>query len=153
MPSRGGKILGALTNTGAKRFGLSCTAISATVALVASIHAEDPYRISRLAEQSLLVERAEKMGMDAYQVERQIKDQCWKKSANLDFASDCYNAELFGGFGEILDRRRQLMRAEYYGLSLLAIVLVGLIAGAAGWLLIAFVVPLCLNYWAWLRRR
>jgi hypothetical protein len=141
----------ALTNNGAKRFGLSCAVIAGAATFAVFLQNEDPYRESRFAEQSLLAERAEKLGMDSYQVERQIRDQCWKKYANLELASSCYNAELFGGFGEILDRRRQLMRAEYLGVSLLAAIVVGLIAGAAGWLLIAFGVPLCRGYWGWLR--
>jgi hypothetical protein len=40
---------------------LSCTAISVG-ALVVSIQAEDPNRMNRLAEQSLLEKRAEKNG-------------------------------------------------------------------------------------------
>jgi hypothetical protein len=107
--------------------------------------------VSRLAEQSLLEERAEKLGMKAYQVERRIKDQCWGRYGNLDVATGCYNAEIFGGFGEILDRRRELIRAEYYGTALLATLGVAAVAVIVGWALIAIVVPACRSYWAWLR--
>jgi hypothetical protein len=146
-------VLEAMTNTGAKRLGVSCAVIGAAVFLVIVVRAEDPYRISRLAEQSLLEERAERMGLDTYQAERRIRDECAKKYANWDLSAECYNAEMFGGFGEILDRRRGLIRAEYYGTSLLAMLAVAAMAFAGAWFFIAFVVPACLSYWAWLRGR
>ena len=143
----------ALTNTSAKRFGVSCAVIGAAVALVVAVHTEDPHRISRLAQQSLLEDRAKRMGLGAYQAERLLRDERAKKSANLDLSIECYDVEMFGGFGEILDRRRELFRAEYYGLSLVAMLAVAAMSGAAAWFLIALVVPACLSYWAWLRGR
>jgi hypothetical protein len=144
-------IVEALTNTGAKRFGLSCAVVGAAVAIVIAVYTEDPYRMSRLAQQSLLEDRARKMELGSYQAERQIRDECAKKSANIPLSVECYDVEMFGGFGEILDSRRALIRAEYYGFSLLAMLAVGAMAGIAAWAFIAFVVPICLNYWAWLR--
>jgi hypothetical protein len=152
MSSRVWKILAVLTDSGAKRFGLSCAALAAAATIGVAIHTEDPYRISRLAQQSLLADRAQTMGLGAYQAERQIRDECAKKSANIALSVDCYDVEMFGGFGEILDSRRGLMRAEYYGLSLLAMLAAALMASVIAWALIAIAVPICLNYWAWLRR-
>jgi hypothetical protein len=151
MSSRVGKLLAAVTDTGAKRFGLSCAVVGAAVAIIISVYTEDPYRISRLAQQSLLEDRAQKMGLGAYQAERQIRDECAKKSANIALSVECYDVEMFGGFGEVLDSRRGLIRAEYYGFSLLAMLAVAAMAGIAAWALIALIVPICVNYWAWLR--
>jgi hypothetical protein len=151
MSSHAGKILAALTDSGAKRFGLSCAALAAATTIGVAIYTEDPYRISRLAQQSLLSDRALKMGLEPYQAERQIRDACAKKSANIALSVECYDVEMFGGFGEILDSRRGLIRAEYYGLSLLAALAVALMVGVTAWALIAIGVPICLNYWAWLR--
>jgi hypothetical protein len=153
MSSRFGEIFAVLTDSGAKRFGLSCAVLAAAATIAVSIHAEDPYRISRLAQQSLLADRAAKMGLESYQAERQIRDECAKKSANIELSIACYDGALFGGFGEILDHRRELIRAEYYGLSLLTMLAVALAVGVVAWSLIAIVVPICLNYWAWLRGR
>jgi hypothetical protein len=152
MSSRAGKILAAATDTGAKRFGLSCAMVGAVLTIIIAVYTEDPYRTSRLAQQSLLEVRAEKMGLGSYQAERQIRDECAKKSANVALSVECYDVEMFGGFGEILDSRRGLVRAEYYGLSLLTMLGVATMASIAGWTLIAAVVPICRNYWAWLRR-
>jgi hypothetical protein len=91
------------------------------------------------------------MGLEPYQAERQIRDACAKKSANIALSVECSDVEMFGGFGEILDSRRGLIRAEYYGLSLLAALAVALMVGVTAWALIAIGVPICLNYWAWLR--
>jgi hypothetical protein len=119
--------------------------------IVIVVQAEDPYRISRLAQNSLLEQRAERMGMGVFQAERQIRDECARKSANLDHSLECYDVEMFGQFGQILDGRRGLIRAEYYGVSLLAVFGVAAVAGAAGWFSVAFFVPACLSYWTWLR--
>ena len=151
MSSRVRKMLEALTDTGAKRFGLSCAVVGAALTIIIAVYTEDPYRISRLAQQSLLEDRAQKLGLGAYQAERQIRDECARKSANIGLSVECYDVEMFGGFGEILDNRRGLIRAENYGLSLLAMLAVAIMVGIAAWVLIAFVVPICVNYWAWLR--
>jgi hypothetical protein len=145
------RLLAAVTDTGAKRFGLSCAVVGAAVTIVIGVCTEDPYRISRLAQQSLLVDRAQKMGLGAYQAERQIRDACAKKSANIALSVECYDVEMFGGFGEILDNRRAVIRVEYYGLSPLTMIVAAALTGVAAWAVIAIVVPIFLSYWAWLR--
>jgi hypothetical protein len=146
-----GKYSQLLTDSGAKKLGLSCVVLAAVATIVVADYTEDPHRISRLAQQSILAERAQKMGLESYQAERQIRDECAKKSSNITLSIECYDVELFGGFGEVFDNRRGLIRAEYFGLSLLGMLAVALIAGVAAWASIAIAVPICLDYWAWLR--
>ena len=106
MPLRG-QIFASLTNSGAKRFGLSCAIISAFAAIVLSKQGEDMYRLRRFAEDSAVAARAEKLGLDPWKMKQQVRSDCAKKSANLDTADQCYNVEMFGSFGEILERHYQ----------------------------------------------
>ena len=153
MSLRFGKILAAVTNSTAKRFGMSCAAVALLSTAAWGVSEMDQGSLWRQAADRVSQTRANEMGLGVEPMKLRILADCEKKFG-VDFYAkqDCMNSELFGGFGEIENAAHQKIEIEYFLAVAVTALLIAVAAWAVGWATLALFVPLCRNYWAWLRR-
>jgi hypothetical protein len=96
--------------------------------------------------------RAIEIGLGVEPMKLRILADCEKKfGADFYVKQNCLNAELFGGFGAIETAAHQQIEIEYFLAVAATALLVAFATWAVGWATLALFVPLCRNYWAWLR--
>jgi hypothetical protein len=130
MSSRVWKMFAAITNTTAKRFGMSCAVVALLSTAAWGVSEMDQGSLWREAADRVSQARANEMRLGVEPMKLRILADCEKKFGPDFYAKqNCSNAELFGGFGEIETAAHREIEIEFF----LAVAATALLVAFTAW--------------------
>jgi hypothetical protein len=70
-------------------------------------------QLQGIAREQAETDRASEVGMGSVPFKKVTWDRCHSQFTNPETANDCFNAALYGNFGEVFDRYYQRQKLEY----------------------------------------